>query len=89
MATYQLKPDLLLQKVADEMVLLEPESGEYFTLNSVGADMLELMQQGKSAPEIAQHIATDYDVPTAQVQADLDELLKQLEEANLADVVSD
>ena len=52
MATYQLKPDLLLQKVADEMVLLEPESGEYFTLNSVGADMLELMQQGKSAPEI-------------------------------------
>lgn len=89
MATYQLKPDLLLQKVADEMVLLEPESGEYFTLNSVGADMLELMQQGKSAPEIAQHIATDYDVPTTQVQADLDELLKQLEEANLADLVSD
>lgn len=89
MATYQLKPDLLLQKVADEMVLLEPESGEYFTLNSVGADMLELMQQGKSAAEITQQIVTDYDVSAEQVSSDLNELMVQLKDANLANVVSD
>lgn len=89
MATYQLKTDLLLQKVADEMVLLEPESGEYFTLNSVGADMLELMQQGKSATEIAQQIAADYEVSAEQVSTDLAELMVQLQEANLAEVVSD
>lgn len=88
MATYQLKPDLLLQKVADEMVLLEPESGEYFTLNSVGADMLELMQEGKSAAEIAEQIASEYEVEVQLVTNDLNELMQQLQNANLADVVS-
>ncbi|GGF67847.1 PqqD family protein [Alteromonas lipolytica] len=89
MADYQLKPDLLLQKVADEMVLLEPESGEYFTLNSVGADMLELMQQGKSGAEIATQIAEDYDVTAEQVATDFNDLLQQLVKANLAEQVSD
>lgn len=89
MPAYQLKSDLLLQKVADEMVLLEPESGEYFTLNSVGADMLELFQEGKSVTEIATQIASEYEVSAAQAEADLNELLAQLAAANLADVVGD
>ena len=70
MSAYQLKPELLLQKVADEMVLLEPESGEYFTLNNVGADMLEQLQQGKSAQQIAQYIADIYDVTAEQAEQD-------------------
>ena len=84
MSAYQLKPELLLQKVADEMVLLEPESGEYFTLNNVGADMLEQLQQGKSAQQIAQYIADIYDVTAEQAEQDFQVLMHDLVQANLA-----
>ena len=86
MSAYQLKPELLLQKVADEMVLLEPESGEYFTLNNVGADMLEQLQQGKSAQQIAQYIADIYDVTAEQAEQDFQVLMHDLVQANLAEV---
>lgn len=89
MSDYQLKPDLLLQKVADEMVLLEPESGEYFTLNNVGADMLELLQDGKTVDDIANQIAADYEVLASQAESDFNELMAQLVAANLAEVVGD
>ncbi|MCP4236490.1 MAG: PqqD family protein [Aestuariibacter sp.] len=85
MSAYQLKPELLLQKVADEMVLLEPESGEYFTLNNVGADMLEQLQQGKSAQQIAQYIADIYDVTAEQAGQDFQVLMHDLVQANLAE----
>jgi hypothetical protein len=85
MSAYQLKPELLLQKVADEMVLLEPESGEYFTLNNVGADMLEQLQQGKSAQQIAQYIADIYDVTAEQAEQDFQVLMYDLVQANLAE----
>lgn len=89
MSNYQLKPELLLQKVADEMVLLEPESGEYYTLNNVGADMLELLQQGQSPNDIAHKIAEVYSVSAPEAESDFNELLAQLCEANLAEVASD
>lgn len=85
MSAYQLKPELLLQKVADEMVLLEPESGEYFTLNNVGADMLEQLQQGKSAQQIAQYIADIYDVSAEQAEQDFQVLMNDLVQADLAE----
>ncbi|MFS1704470.1 PqqD family protein [Aestuariibacter sp. GS-14] len=85
MSAYQLKPELLLQKVADEMVLLEPESGEYYTLNNVGADMLEQLQQGKSAKQIAQYIADIYDVSAQQAESDFNVLMADLVQADLAE----
>ena len=47
MTAYKLKEDVLAQKVVDEMVILEPENGEYFTVNGVGTEMISLLEEGK------------------------------------------
>lgn len=82
---YKLKPELLLQKVGEEMVLLEPESGNYFTLNAVGAEMLEKLHQGMSVEQISQDISDIYDVSTQQAAEDFTALLVELERENLAE----
>jgi hypothetical protein len=79
-----LKDGLLIQKVVDEMVILEPQSGDYFTLNSIGALMLEQLQAGVSAEQVAQAISDEYDVSVEQVAQDLIDLLTHLEQAGLA-----
>ena len=51
---------LLIQKVVDEIVILEPDSGDYYTLNETGAMMLEQLQLGKSIPQICSHISQNF-----------------------------
>ena len=79
-----LKEGLLIQKVVDEIVILEPQTGDYFTLNSIGALMLEKLQAGLTAEQVAEAISSDYDVDVEQVASDLTELLATLEQAGLA-----
>jgi RNase adaptor protein for sRNA GlmZ degradation len=79
-----LKDGLLIQKVVDEMVILEPQTGDYFTLNNIGALMLEKLQAGLSSAQVADTISAEYDVSAQQVAQDLAELLSQLQQAGLA-----
>jgi hypothetical protein len=79
-----LKEGLLIQKVVDELVILEPQSGDYFTLNNMGALMLEKLQGGLSIEQIGEQISADYAVDSAQVVADLSDLLEQLTLVDLA-----
>jgi hypothetical protein len=79
-----LKDGLLIQKVVDEMVILEPQTGDYFTLNNIGALMLEKLQAGLSSAQVADTISAEYDVSAQQVAQDLAELLSHLQQAGLA-----
>lgn len=79
-----LKDGLLIQKVVDELVILEPESGDYYTLNALGATMLEKIQQGLNTKQVATEISNEYQVTCEQVEQDLNELLNALKQANLA-----
>ena len=86
MTQYHLKADLLIQKVASEMVLLEPDSGNYFTLNPVAAKMVELLQDGNDLSQIAKLISDEYDVSESEALEDAEELMQQLVKEQLAEV---
>lgn len=79
-----LNTGLLIQKVVDEIVILEPESGNYFTLNETGAIMLEQLQNGKTLSEITQHISQTFNVTEQEVAQDFTQLLTELEQQGLA-----
>ncbi|MBU3005770.1 PqqD family protein [Paraglaciecola arctica] len=79
-----LKEGLLIQKVVDEIVILEPESGDYYTLNEMGAIMLEQLQQGQSVDEITVKISQAFDVKETAVKQDFTHLLTELQKHGLA-----
>lgn len=61
-------------------ILLDSESGNYYSLNSVASDVWRLLEKPATVPEISGRICDDYevdpDVCTRSVEGLLDDLLK-------------
>jgi hypothetical protein len=72
------RQDVLAQKAGDTLVLLTPDTGEYYTLNEVGARIWELVDGTVTVAEIAGVLAEEYEAPIEQIQADTLELLAEL-----------
>ncbi|XPF95074.1 PqqD family protein [Colwellia sp. RE-S-Sl-9] len=75
---YQLVDNVLFQKVDNETVILEPENGNYFTLDPVGTFMIENLQEGKNLEQIIESVKSTYDVSASEVETDLNELLTNM-----------
>lgn len=76
--SYQLAEDVLFQKVAEETVILEPETGEYYTLNAIATFMIEQLQQGYAKSKVIDLVLEKYQVSKAEVSQDIEELLAQM-----------
>jgi hypothetical protein len=74
---------VLVEQVEDQTVLLDLDSGMYFTLNDVGARVWELCDGTCDIDGIAGAIAAEFDAGIEIVRADVAELVGELEAANL------
>jgi len=79
-------PDVLVQPLEGESILLSMQSGTYFGLNRVGTRMWQAVTTAPSLADAVQALATTYDAPTATLRADLHELLHQLLQKGLVRV---
>jgi hypothetical protein len=66
-----------------EAVLLDIESGEYFSLNSVGSRIWELCDGTRSTAEIVSVICDEFDVAEKVATADTREILGELRKCKL------
>jgi hypothetical protein len=74
---------LLSHKGDEELVLLDPEDGSYYTLDEVGARIWELADGTRTAAQIAEALDAEFDAPLEEIQADLLELLAELAASGL------
>jgi len=74
---------ILTHRGQEELVLLDPESGMYFTLDEVGARVWELADGKATVTQIADTLAGEFDAPLETITDDLLELLGELEESDL------
>jgi hypothetical protein len=75
--------DVLSQEVAGETVLLDLSSESYFGLDEVGTRVWAMLKEGAETSAIVETLLGDYEVGRTQLEADLAELLDQLEAAGL------
>ncbi len=76
--TYKLVPNILLQRVADEMVILDPANGQYYGLNDSGARIIMLLSDGQDLASIARQMLEEYDVERAPLERDIQKLIGEL-----------
>lgn len=74
---------IIARRGGDEVILLDPDSGNYYTLDDIGGRVWELCDGSRSPDEIAQVLAVEYDAPVEQIRADVVELLGELRESRL------
>lgn len=79
-------PDVLIQTVVGEAVLLDLRSQKYFGLNQVGTRAWQLLQETGDAGAVQARLAQEYDVAAERLERDLDELFERLLEAGLVEV---
>ena len=62
----------------DGVVVLNPNDGNYFSLDDVGGRIWELCDGERSTDEIAAVLAAEYDAPIADITRDVLDLLNEL-----------
>ena len=79
----RIQEDLLFQELQGEAVLLNLKTGVYLGLNQVGARIWQLLQEDGALERVMEVILEEYDVTQEQLQADLLELVGQMEKQGL------
>ena len=70
----QRSPAAAHQAVGDEAVLINLNTGSYYTLNEIGALFWDMLNGQRSISDCAQLVVQEYEVDLAVVEADLLEL---------------
>lgn len=75
------------QIVAEEAILIQLDTGTYFSLNKIGTELWEMLDGEQSIQQHAETIAQKYDVGVAMVVADLLELAEKMDADHLVETV--
>jgi len=78
-----ISPGVLFSEVGGELVLLDLEREAYFGLNEIGARIWRLLEAGHDLPVLLDMLEEEYDAGRAQLEAEVGELIRQLQEAGL------
>jgi hypothetical protein len=81
--SYQPNPDVVAQRVQDEVVLVNLRTNEIYTLNKTAARAWELIAEGRDRSGVEAGLAEEFTIEDADVQSELDGLLDQLVEKEL------
>lgn len=73
----------ITQEVDGETVILDLGSEQYFSLDTVGTRVWQLIREGKSIDGITRQMETEYEVDPVQLAGDLDRLFGALLEQGL------
>ena len=63
--------------------IFNPGTGDSFSVNNIGAEILTLFKENKSMKEIIENISLKYEVEKSQLEKDLDDFISQLFSYNL------
>jgi len=70
--------NVTFEVVADEAILIDINTGTYFSLNEVGTEFWEMLDGGQTIEQHATVIANKYEVETSMVVDDLLELAEEM-----------
>ncbi|MEI8048071.1 MAG: PqqD family protein [Bacteroidota bacterium] len=70
---------------SEEGFVFNPGTGDSFSTNPIGAEIIGLLKLDKSLSEIIEIICAKYDVDPKQFEKDLDDFKSQLVDSNILD----
>lgn len=68
---------------SEEGFIFNPGNGDSFSTNPIGAEIISLLKQDKTVPEIIRAICVKYDVNETQFEKDLYDFKVQLTDSNI------
>ncbi len=80
MSEYEISNNLA---ISDSGFLFSASTGESFTLNAIGNEILSMLHQKKNKDEILQTMIENYDVDNVTLEKDFEDFITQLKNYQL------
>jgi hypothetical protein len=75
---YRIGKDISWRQIDDEIIILNLETGDYFSLNETGADILKAIAEAKSLSSLLTEQQQEFDEPAEKLEANIKNLLEDL-----------
>ena len=69
--------------VSESGFIFNPSTGDSFSVNTIGAEILELLKSDKNAEEITNSLLLKYETEKPVLEKDVDDFLMQLRDNNM------
>lgn len=76
-------PKVVHETIDDEVVIIDFDSGSYYSLDNVGADVWNLIESGATKGQIVEATARRYNGTRVDVENAISELMAELQQENL------
>lgn len=80
---YKIPQTVFIQEVDSEVIILDTQTQEYFSINEVGKDIWEAISNNISNEELVEELVSKYEVPKEQIEVDLQNFCEALEQKGL------
>ena len=71
-------PQVINETIEGEAIMINLVTGNYYSLDSVGGEVWDLLEQGSSTDEIVARLNHRYEAPTQVIHSAVEGLLQQL-----------
>jgi hypothetical protein len=88
-ANFKVNPNVVAQRVEDQIVLVNLETNRIFALNSTAARLWELLSDGRNAGEIHAELSKEYAVDGLGLREEIERLLEELNAESLVAACDD
>ena len=76
---------VFLQEVDDEIVLLDINTEEYYSLDEIGGIFYKFLKEEEDLPVIVRELAEHFNVKSQEIEKDLFTFIKSLKEKGLVE----
>lgn len=85
--TYQIPDSIFIQEIDDEVIILDSNTQEYFTINQVGKDIWELLSKELTLEEVVTELMEIYDISKEQLETDVKNFIEALNQKGLIKII--
>lgn len=81
----KLRASLISREIDKDLLILDPQSGEFFALNDTATEIMRLISSGMQPAQIAEDLSKRYEVDCHEALKDVEEMLAILDSENLVE----
>jgi hypothetical protein len=71
------KPDVILENFDDEIVIVNLASGNYYSVDAIGAEIWTMLHNGATAAEIAVQLSREYEAAASIIEQAVTEFIRE------------
>lgn len=86
MTKFKQNKNILAQPLQDHIVMLNIDSGKYFSLNQVATAIWDLLEEPRSIDEICEKLVLEFEVNTENCVKEIEDYLKKMEKLKLVEI---